>query len=809
MQRKVLSIFENERGMVLIMALVLMGLLGALAGAYAMLVRSDVVLSGGASRAREGFYAAEAGLNVAMAEFANLFREFQQPSGDDLEGRTLTVGSRTVRYDLDEVSGYAPCTEVQPDCFTTIPAGEKFAGLRTIPYRYRVRSIAEHGEDQEAELGAEFDVHNIPIFQFLAFSVPDLYIMPAPTMTLTGRIHTNGNLYLNANSGATLTVQDSPPEMTTVQVSAGENIYRGGRKSYTGQICTGTVVVDTLLDTVAPSNNLDPRTLTCVGSGGSPVSHSTITAYAGSMSDGVDTIQVPEMDTLERSGDGVFWENADLRIVLRLDMTRASIDFGASDLCPNAVLAQAGPMKNTRQSQALYPIEVQDATGARDMVKTRKLWKLMCERRGAIFYTDRPNNTSAPNNNTTYANTGANYTPSFPDPEVATGGNASTDDNDLVYRRVGEDTNGDGVVNGGDRNDDICPVAASSTDPLPWWRPPSCDNAQNKKLNVAYGVWPQAALGYPNAPHASSWYRDFDYRRGGFYGQREHKWYYMLNVNMRALIDWNEYNGDPLFDHTDSSNGGLVFFLSVQGPESNDEENGYAVRIFDSADLNTRGGTFPWPASSDPTGLTVVSDQAILVQGNYNSVHKYPAAVIGDAVNVLSQGWEVPITGSGSDPRDNDRKSAADLDTGRRDVPTQDGYYRNDYNGSHSLVCAPNGCGNFSNSDKLKINAAFLCGVGDAPEGEGYYNGGLENFPRFHESWTNRTLNYRGSFVTLGYPLHQANDWAVGSGNSGNVYDPPNRAWDYDTDFNQVENLPPLTPMITYVQQRMYTRFYK
>jgi hypothetical protein len=798
MRYGILSMVRNDRGMVLVMALVLMGLLGALAGVYAMLVRADTVLSGGASRAREGFYAAEAGLNVGMAHFAELFSEFDVPSGDDLDEQILTVGDRTVRYNLNEVSGYAPCTEEDPECYTTIPAGEKFAGLKTIPYRYRARSVAENSEgDEEAELGAEFDVNNIPIFQFLAFSVPDLYIMPAPSMTLNGRIHSNGNLYLNVNSGATLTIADAPPNMPFVSVSSVGHIYRGGQKSYTGQICTGTVTIDTLLDTVSPSGNLDPRNLDCVGDGSSPVVQTTLDAYAGSLLDELDDIQVPDMDSLDRGGDGVFWQKADLRIVLRLDMTPASIDFGATNLCPNASLAFAGPMVNTRQSQALYPIEVQDASGARDTEKTNALWRFMCERRGAIFYTDRHANwNSAPANNTSYTNTRTNYTPSFPDPGVAVSPNASSDDSDLVYRRAGEDTNGDGVVNNGDRNDDICPIALNAATAAPVWRPSYC--------NTVYGAWPNLT------PRASSWYRDYDYRRGGFYNHREGKWLYMLNVNIRALIDWNELNSDVLFSHTDSSNGGLVFFLSVQGADSDAEFNGYGVRIFDAADLNTGGSTFPWPVSEDdPTGLTVVSDQAVYVQGNYNSVQKYPAAVIGDAINVLSQGWEVPMTGSGTDPRDNDRKSAADLSTGRRDVPAQDGYWVNNLNGTHTLTCAPTGCGAFNGATSLRVNAAMISGIDEAPEGDGYYNGGLENFPRFLESWDSRTLNYSGSFVTLGLPQHQKNDWAVGSGDSGNVYDPPTRVWNYDTAFNQVEWLPPLTPMITYIQQRMYTRFYQ
>ena len=177
---------------------------------------------------------------------------------------------------------------------------------------------------------------------------------------------------------------------------------------------------------------------------------------------------------------------------------------------------------------------------------------------------------------------------------------------------------------------------------------------------------------------------------------------------------------------------------------------------------------------------------------------------MGDALNVLSQGWEVPRgCCNQTNTHDNDRKSAVNLASGQRDVPIQDGYSVN----AAALVCAANGCASFNGNTDLQINAAFVSGL--AQEGAGVYNGGLENFPRFHESWSNRRLNYQGSFVTFGAALHQKNDWKVGSGDAGNIYDPPQRWWDYDADFNQVENLPPLTPMFTYLQQRLFTRFYQ
>jgi hypothetical protein len=738
---------SDQRGVVLVMALILMGLLSALAAAYSMIVKADTVLRGAAGRTRHGFYAAEAGLNVGMAEFANIFKHYGVPTDGDFEERSVTVGDRTVYYQLAPVPGYDPCTEGEDeDCYTTIPAGEKFAGLKSIPYRYTVRSTAINAEgDEEAELGAEFDIHNIPIFQFLAFYANDLEILPGPDMNLHGRIHTNGNLYLNANN--TLTIGDLNPLIPNVQVSAAQNIYRGRKDNGS---CGGTVIIDKLEDSVAPSPDYDPLPLACTG--GSAVSQTTLEAYKGSLLAGVDTIQTPSVDEIKRGGSGVFWQRADLRIVLRLDLPKASIDFAAADLCPGGPGIPAAPA-----SPALYPIEVQNADGSRDTVRTTALWRFMCERRGAIFYNDVPNAPASVN--TTFPNTAANYSPAF-------GATAR------IYRRAGEDTSGDGVITNKDRNDDICPksLADASTATRPWWTPVSCP-------------WPNAS------PVASSWFQDMDYRRGGFYNNREGKWIYLLNVNMRALLEWNAQSSDPLFPHNDYSDGGLVIFLSVQGPASEVLPNNYGVRIFDSSDLDTQNVTFP-PTVADPSGLTVVSDQAVYIEGNYNFKDKYPAAVIGDSLNVLSQGWEVPLGGL-----NNDRKSAATLSSGNRNVPSSDS------------PCGTGGCGTaFSTSTALGINAALISGV-DNTTGSSY-NGGLENYPRFHESWSGRTLNYRGSLVSLGPPQHVNGAWC-GTGSGCNIYNPPSRDWDYDADFNLVEKLPPLTPKITYVQQRLYTRFYK
>lgn len=728
-----MSSIRNQRGAALLTALILMGAFGAIATVHALNVRASLRIRGVTAERRVGYYAAEGGLNVGMTRFANIFRDGRAPQADDFE-QSLTLGEHEVDISLDESPGCAPC---QP---TRIPIGEVFAGLNTIPYRYTVHSESGRGSDNTAaHVAAEFDIHNIPIFQFLSFTDAPLFLMPLHDMTLHGRIHTNGDLYVQPD--AALTVEDLPGVINNVQVTAVGDIYRGGRKYDSSWRCWGNVVIDKLEDVAAPPGDLDPLGMACATT--SPLPDSTLDDWLGSIRSGVNNIVTPLPDILDR-GAGPYWEQADLRIVLRVDQNAPAEDFGAADLCPN------GPPGTLMSPANLHPIEVQDASGARDPVKTRQLQRFLCERRGALFYNDVPVFPAAPPNPT--ANVDTNYSPEFADPA-------------RLYRRAGEDTSGNGAIGAEDDNQQVCPFGVGAAPP---WR------------NAA------TCPAFASVPPAGSWYADMDYRRAGFYNHREQQWMYLLNLNLRALIEWNALNGDVLFAHDDDSDGGLVFFLTVQGPQS-DANNNYGVRIFDSADLDPLNTTFP-PGVADPTGVSVVSDQLAIVEGNFNTVDKAPAAVMADAVMILSQGWEVAMGGI-----PNDFKSNESLASGNRSVPA------NDFPGGSS----------FSGPTSLGVNAALLFGIGPSSLDPDWYNGGLENFARMMESWSGRTLNYRGSFVSLGEPQHKLNNWRCGSGTGCDIYDPPVRAFDYDTDFDQVENLPPMTPRFVYLQQRMYTRFYE
>jgi hypothetical protein len=275
---------------------------------------------------------------------------------------------------------------------------------------------------------------------------------------------------------------------------------------------------------------------------------------------------------------------------------------------------------------------------------------------------------------------------------------------------------------------------------------------------------------------------DVTARRGGFYNNREHAWVYMLNVNAHDLLAWNraQASANRLFDPDDATDGGIVLFLTVVGSGSTGPipSPRYGVRVFGSSDLDFPAGV------ADPTGLTVVSDQGFYLEGHYNvgtvPRPKQPAAVMADTVNVLSSNWSGGSTGW----------------TGVASC-------RNDCQSRQTLSARP--------AAATSIYAAFLGGVDVTTSGN--YNGGFENYPRFQETWSGLTLFYRGSFVSLGTPTRANGPWCGTGGSSAsgcNIYNPPGtRDWNYDVAFQQVENLPPLTPRVVSVQQILFTENFR
>jgi hypothetical protein len=165
-------------------------------------------------------------------------------------------------------------------------------------------------------------------------------------------------------------------------------------------------------------------------------------------------------------------------------------------------------------------------------------------------------------------------------------------------------------------------------------------------------------------------------------------------------------------------------------------------------------------------GLTIVSENPVYIQGNWNADGTFAGphaatAVIADAVTLLTSDWNdtvsfvwpyrvSPVSGVGGRPRGADSWYRLGIIAGKgRAFPRPSG--------------TPTDFGT---------------------------DGGAHNFLRYLQQG-NRAVNYRGSIATFYY-----NRQAVGTYKCcSTVYEAPDRFYNFDTDFLEPSLLPPNTPL--------------
>jgi hypothetical protein len=170
------------------------------------------------------------------------------------------------------------------------------------------------------------------------------------------------------------------------------------------------------------------------------------------------------------------------------------------------------------------------------------------------------------------------------------------------------------------------------------------------------------------------------------------------------------------------------------------------------------------------SGLTIVTENPVYVQGNYNATStsvtgsSVPAAIMGDAITILSNAWS-----------DSDSFLAPNNPAGRPAVNT----------GYRFAAVAGKGL-SFDWPSWATASSPFVGSIFGT-------DGGVGNFLRYVEDWnaSGRTILYKGSIVSL-YTSRQATGTFKCC---TNVYKWGVRTYSFDTNFLTPSLLPPGTPM--------------
>jgi hypothetical protein len=696
-----------------VVALLVIAALSALIVAYSLAAMSESRLAKASMGGIHGHLAAEAGVNLRAAEIRQLYQQWERPIGTPpatpAVGQlpcTVSTGLGTgdfgcQTYALSERSAVTYVREEPGNPRSiVIPAGDLYASLFADEWRYTVSSTAVNRDGfPEAILEMRWKTRNVPIFQFFALYDRDLELYPGPDMTIHGPIHSNEDIYFDASNG--LQIFDS-------EITIAEKLY-SGRKYSSSKCNAGSVSVDAnaLPSTpMAPPSGANDNLVainTCTSGNRRQIPQSALDSagLSDSVQTGVDAVQIPPVEDFDpptplsagtsATDPGLYWEKADLRVVLVLRDLNG--DGDEKDLAVNNVSESAhgvdfdfdGDTADTVNNQREMWIEIRNPDNSIDVAATRRAT----------------------------------------DPRTCPG----------MYNESPASSAGNKPVG-----------APGGTHPAGVWY----------TFENTYGTnswrWKNAS----NAP-----------RKHGLMDHREEDWFSndvwikMLEVDLGrffdCLHDADVDGADILFagrSLDDETNGGLVFYFTVDGPDSSAARSNYGVRI--------RNGSFLGSTISGaprPRGLTMVTDQAAYLYGDYNLDPNWiPSAIIGDSVNVLSNAW------------------------------VDDNYSTQDNKNNRG-------------ASETTQQIAFLSGTTEAGDDNGVESGALNNYPRFLEYWGNSTpLNLQTSFVSLFSPRHNQ------SGFSTRWYQPPARNWDFDQRFRVNGQLPPMSPRFTYSRQELMTR---
>jgi hypothetical protein len=786
---------QTESGIALIAALMVMVLLGALLLTFTLSVNSDqgqISIDRDQNRA---FYGSQAGLEKLTADLGTLFDNNFAPTTAQINALT---SARPVITGIsftspDGTSGYQISFPTdangKPQATTcTIPSGP-YNGLIGLITHYTMTSTARTLTSAEVRMRRALQTIAVPVFQFGVFSETDLSFFAGPDFGFGGRVHTNGNLFLAEGDGCTLTMSNA---VTAVGEVIRTNLSNGWA---TSSNYNGTINV---IRAPGASRALARTEGSLVGTLGSAQNNPawtnlSIGTYNGNIRNGrtgarrmdlplvnmgaapVDLIRRPAENSNENTVSPELFNQrhfaiASLRILLSdtaahitsLPTVTATAPMQLTGTAPviGTSYAITGTTANNYRSTAGTPlidgfikIEMQDQSGnwqditseilslgiaGRDMTTSGSV---CADQPNAILrfqrYKDSPDSSCT--------NSGTNFWPNVLH---------DTREGDL---RDNISTGQATVYLGG-----VMHYVELDVANLARWFVGAIGtsgvNAMNTTGYVVYFSDRRSNRNASNAETAEYGFEDF-VNPGSANGTPNGQLDTGEDVNGNSVLD--TYGQDPTLNLPPGAASPLD---STARPWTAVAANIARVNrplFFRRALMLTNGQTISLGTSGgNAIGLAIASENPLYVKGNFNANGTFagahaPCSWIADAITLLSNSWNDAV--SFNSPHNPDGRIASNT------------WYR-------AAVIAGKGV-------PFPQPASTAKDFGT--------DGGIHNFLRFLEDWGGKTLNYRGSIISLFY-----NRQAVGLYKCcTNVYSPPTRGYNFDVEFLTPALLPPRTPM--------------
>jgi hypothetical protein len=196
MYGKTIHPMKEQRGVVLVVALLVLTILSVLGLAFLTTARTEDTIAANYRNHTAAFYAAEAGIESGVANLKAALA--LKPNATDAELAAIPPAPLSDPNYTFNPADPLEVRRIRPTPYATTLTSGPYAGLRGLATPYEVSATVIGPRGSRARLTQRVDYMQIPLFQFMAFygRGVDLEIAPAPPAVITGRIHANGDLYL-------------------------------------------------------------------------------------------------------------------------------------------------------------------------------------------------------------------------------------------------------------------------------------------------------------------------------------------------------------------------------------------------------------------------------------------------------------------------------------------------------------------------------------------------------------------------------------------------------------------------------------
>lgn len=828
---------NQEQGYILVVAIGIVLALSGLMALYAKTInQSEQETTTALASSNTGFYAAESALNIRANKLRETFKNYGTPkgtspskadacfdSGANKGSGDFVCEDKTIKSDSKSdtlVTTYVTEKNGGVGVPGKVPQGDAYQGLSMLEVGHSIYALAfkkdinNKSDGKQATAIVQMDITSrlIPMFQFATFYVGDLEIFPGAAMTLRGPVHTNGDLFLGSN--ASLNIKG--------QISTVKDIYSRRKHKPTETFADGKVKISTQLPDPNPKGVSFLKNLLFYATGSTAQTSAAMDTkrIADNWGSQIKVrteapVSIPEPSILNKQGD--YYEKADIRIQFKPEPTS------------NANYLNTVPFEITAIDQnPTTPVEVKLTEAQLKSLRQ----PIMIGADLAAIPADNNFNICTPKTSLTYLDSlKTKYNNQIA--TIVTSGkqkdslaiqkeknlwnfwfNLTTDEKKVLAEKaqnylIKEMQSQNAPLSFNSLLSDTATKNITNLNFSSTTAPADFTNLEWQNIQEMY---PREIAGLTGRCFVAAPILEVGRDSSGhttpfrYYNSREKQEMRLLQLNIESLAIWNRdgkyldgstltTTADLLYKRAeadssaeansfqslglaavDDTQGGMVIHATIDGniySKAKTNKSPYGFAFINGKQLFGLAKTTTHP---DPTGVTIASDQAIYVQGDYNAIkigsnpdgtdkfYKQPASILADSFNPLSNACL------------NKDKAINHID---------------------ETGCSIDGT-NGVKPTNTTFNGAVLSGT-DVSGAPGAYNGGLENYPRFAENWSGITWFYRGSFVSISEPLYVSGKWGPG-------YSAPNREWDYDTDFDEPKRLPPLTPQFVVLKQESFIR---